>query len=338
MAPPSRMEGFREGRGWGRIPPVLLHGGTLPTGCNQGYKMNSLYKYYDYLKPEYFNEPTIKISQPFLLNDPFEKSLSEEAVELIVEEFMLDFEKLPNKDVSRDEMRKRFYGFFSTLTTMHGIVSLSETHRNLLMWSHYANSHRGICIGYKSNFLSSLPRPEKENDEGKYSPIKVNYDSCRFDIEKYLNEKPFFREMAIESLSKKSDDWIYEKEHRCIIPFSWADKVILKDSPSSLSPEITKWVMDEDKFSYIKGNQFSYLSEHSYLYGLFNKEPNALLLKSISIDSISELYFGCQIDDDYMNDILNTLRHHNEKTKHIRIYKYTANKNRFELTPERVIL
>jgi hypothetical protein len=29
-----------------------------------------------------------------------------------------------------------------------GIFSLSESNRISLMWSHYANSHRGFCIGY----------------------------------------------------------------------------------------------------------------------------------------------------------------------------------------------
>ncbi|HHQ4707476.1 TPA: DUF2971 domain-containing protein [Aeromonas veronii] len=300
--------------------------------------MKIFYKYYNYLDPSYFIEPTIKISQPFLLNDPFEKSLTAEAIELLIEEFMSEFYKLESKSISEDEMRKEFKGMFSTLTTMHGIVSLSETHRNALMWSHYANSHKGICIGYKSDFLSSLPRPERNNDDGKYYPIKINYDNCRFDIEKYNNEKPFFRELAIESLSKKSDDWIYEKEHRCIIPFSWTDKVILKGTPSSLSSNMAEWVINDEKFSHRENDEFSYLDEYKYLYGCFSQEPNAILLKSIAVESVSELYFGCQINDEYMNNILNVFRDNIEKTKHIKVYKYKPHPNRFELTAERVVL
>lgn len=30
------------------------------------------------------------------------------------------------------------------------IYSLSETRENILMWSHYANNHKGFCLGFES--------------------------------------------------------------------------------------------------------------------------------------------------------------------------------------------
>jgi hypothetical protein len=36
----------------------------------------------------------------------------------------------------------------STLDSKYGILSLSETHDNLLMWAHYADHHRGFVIQF----------------------------------------------------------------------------------------------------------------------------------------------------------------------------------------------
>jgi hypothetical protein len=201
--------------------------------------MNTYYKYYSYLEPEYFTDPTIKISQPYLLNDPFEQFLPEDAVEVILNDFI---ENDPEHKMT-DEMIERLRETFHQMTSGTGIVSLSETHRNLLMWSHYADSHKGLCIGYKKDFLSSLPPLESKTDRSKYTPVKVNYDSCRFDIEKYEHEKPIFIDIPLNSLITKSNDWIYEKEHRCLISFAWADKVVINGDLYSMSKIQSEWML-----------------------------------------------------------------------------------------------
>ena len=34
-----------------------------------------------------------------------------------------------------------------------GICSFSKARKNQLMWSHYADEHKGICIGFKEEYL-----------------------------------------------------------------------------------------------------------------------------------------------------------------------------------------
>lgn len=34
-----------------------------------------------------------------------------------------------------------------------GIISFSQIYNNMLMWSHYANFHKGYCLGYNTNII-----------------------------------------------------------------------------------------------------------------------------------------------------------------------------------------
>jgi len=85
-----------------------------------------------------------------------------------------------------------------------GIASLSETWNNELMWAHYADSFRGICISYSvSRLLSGLPR------------------SCALSRVAY-GDRPYFlnlgamnqQDKARAILSTKNLKWSYEREWR----------------------------------------------------------------------------------------------------------------------------
>lgn len=86
-----------------------------------------------------------------------------------------------------------------------GVVCFSESSSNILMWSHYADSHKGICLVYDSE-----KRPIK--NWKKYKFHKIKYDVNRqIDILTVGFENAFFA-----LLTTKSIDWVYEKEHRLI--------------------------------------------------------------------------------------------------------------------------
>lgn len=83
----------------------------------------------------------------------------------------------------------------------------SETNDNILMWSHYAQFHEGICIeydfsniDYRSRLLLTL------------SPVK--YSNELFDMNKYPKRSPIDR-IQLATLSKY-DCWKYENEWRLI--------------------------------------------------------------------------------------------------------------------------
>jgi hypothetical protein len=85
-----------------------------------------------------------------------------------------------------------------------GIYSVSAISNNLLLWSHYANAHRGICIGFNAKKL---------------------YDTCGFSalgpvtyFDKYPNMSLLRdnEDLFYNQLYNKSLDWYYEKEFRYV--------------------------------------------------------------------------------------------------------------------------
>jgi hypothetical protein len=82
-----------------------------------------------------------------------------------------------------------------------GVLCLSEIADDILMWSHYADLHRGICLQFNSNFNFF------ENAH------QINYKLERPKINPFRDHI----EQVMESvLLTKADHWAYEKEWRLI--------------------------------------------------------------------------------------------------------------------------
>lgn len=91
-----------------------------------------------------------------------------------------------------------------------GICCFSEEYNNPLLWSHYGDQHRGICIGYT---LDRRPRPELK---------RVRYGGDRTIttrlLEQALVEKDAdaIAQLDANVLLRKAPEWAYEKEWRLI--------------------------------------------------------------------------------------------------------------------------
>ena len=84
----------------------------------------------------------------------------------------------------------------------------------ILMWSHYADNHKGVCVKYDTEYLDFMPK-EKIVDGSLITnpngPFKVNYSS------KYLDLDPLQKELNHNTfLSTKFEKWKNEKEQRYI--------------------------------------------------------------------------------------------------------------------------
>jgi hypothetical protein len=77
------------------------------------------------------------------------------------------------------------------------IACFSERPDSILMWGHYANDHRGICVGY----------PLKELIE-KFNCFPVLYEE---NLIQHTNEKTILRETLTKYI-----EWQYEREWRII--------------------------------------------------------------------------------------------------------------------------
>ena len=92
-----------------------------------------------------------------------------------------------------------------------GITCLSEAPDSILMWSHYANNHRGFCVAY--NLLDLNQKLHFSAVPVFYTQDRVCLQSLSLDRDKLDKET---MRLFIKSITSKSTDWSYEKEWRII--------------------------------------------------------------------------------------------------------------------------
>jgi hypothetical protein len=110
---------------------------------------------------------------------------------------------------------------FDFIDNQFGIASLTARFNDPLMWSHYASSHRGICIEYDfSNYIEQL-------ENSKMLLFPVNYTDKRVTIDQNILDKIDLRtieekgkkdilKLFFDGLYTKNEVWKYEDEIRSI--------------------------------------------------------------------------------------------------------------------------
>lgn len=118
------------------------------------------------------------------------------------------------KDVQRliDDMD---YKLAEKMKNLFYIGCLCTSYKNRLMWSHYAESHKGFCIEYDfsgmgEDILSKLPLPVIYSENRPLIPWKAAFENS----EKNMEEA--YAEIMIGLLTKDKA-WEYENEWRILI-------------------------------------------------------------------------------------------------------------------------
>lgn len=93
-----------------------------------------------------------------------------------------------------------------------GVYSLTSSKDDVLMWAHYADSHRGFVIGFDMSKLKTYTNMEV---------VEVQYDDqypemCETELVDYDKTSDYLRKLA----SRKGKQWKYENEWRLIFPFN----------------------------------------------------------------------------------------------------------------------
>lgn len=182
--------------------------------------MDELYKYRNFSDP--FFESIIKNSSLYFssveqFNDPFDCKLSyrQNYSNKEISKALLGVkERNPDKFIRLKDMKKKFgknRDFIELQNNMAkeilvslGVLSLSKNYNNILMWSHYSESHTGLVFKFT---------PKNTNNEKScfYHPIKVDYSES-YDELSYVNNH---QEEIPKLLLTKYKDWAYEEEYRC---------------------------------------------------------------------------------------------------------------------------
>lgn len=189
-----------------------------------------LYKYRNW-KDDYHKDLLIKselfLSPPSLLNDPFDCRIYENYIKLlqtdeqkenfINESLERNSEYFKKNNISIAEGRKilterlndsLYFQVRSEVTANEiddkriGIACLSENWNSILMWSHYAENHRGYCIGFdekRIRFCQKFGKVKRVEYSSLYpEPNSLNKNKLTYE-QKYFH---------------KSIDWKYEQEIR----------------------------------------------------------------------------------------------------------------------------
>jgi hypothetical protein len=106
------------------------------------------------------------------------------------------------------------------------VFCLSKNFDNVLMWSHYADDHKGICIGFrisvrrksltikcKPGFLKQYPEQFPEGND-VLSFYHVKYDDKRPEPYNLLKKN---KDAISDFIYNKGKDWAYEDEYRTIL-------------------------------------------------------------------------------------------------------------------------
>jgi hypothetical protein len=126
----------------------------------------------------------IKVSRISSLNDPFE--YLQYQTENHFARFLLK--------ARRTEMNKSW-----------GILCFSASYANPVQWAHYADAHRGICLGFEVPD-DRLFKVEYVKSRAAYPEFQA---ALKFGPERFLQHM----------LSRKYDQWAYEQEHRMLHEF-----------------------------------------------------------------------------------------------------------------------
>jgi len=95
------------------------------------------------------------------------------------------------------------------------ILSLSSIKDNILMWSHYADSHRGFCVGIDTERAEGFFEKYCSDTECPVTLNKIKYKR-KIPI---LIPGPDFNDpsVVIDALTTKAENWAYECEWRYIM-------------------------------------------------------------------------------------------------------------------------
>ena len=219
-----------------------------------GRSIPPLYKYCHPERVDVLRSQMIRFSSPAVLNDPFElrphvaalaspahiNAMFEQMVEQKTDEELAKLPEQIRAVISREALLALMRAQVSSLHEMAeavlpamrnamtqgleaiGILCLTESPENLLMWAHYADSHRGFVIEFDPA-VSFFDRRLSSEDELRHLRRVA-----------YRDERPSIVIADVESFAPfltKGTDWHYEAEWRIM------DGVHLATKTMGIGPE-----------------------------------------------------------------------------------------------------
>lgn len=255
---------------------------------------------------ENLEKKSICFSDIDMFNDPFE-GIGEYLYEVSSEE--REYFKSIGSDIPGAAVKWMGENFRKTVKFKQRVWCATETCVNDLMWAHYANSHKGFCVGYtEENIRRACDRFEKIVYLQKPTAVDIRANTDMSAIEGLLFQK--------------GASWEYEKEWRALY---------------TLQPEDVEHLEPFENFQKCFINDSHYLyTPHKILCGVPSDEniyhrlevlrsPRRILRECPP----SEIYLGLRISRDDENEIIQIC-----KDQKIPAFRMVQRPGSFELETE----
>lgn len=189
------------------VPPVLYKYRSLGTDSERDRVRKT------------FETNSVYFPSPNQFNDPFDGAvpLSLEGTEVEWRKYILKNLKkhMPNLSpakrlqkasrIIRSGAVEKLDPAISTRAVKHaGVYCLSAVNDDILMWAHYADSHKGICLGFRAGPMDTFFRRSQKVKYSEQYPVTRVFDSDEQRME--------------TAILTKSGHWEYEQEYRIIEP------------------------------------------------------------------------------------------------------------------------
>ncbi len=117
------------------------------------------------------------------------------------------------------------------------ISCFSKRNNSILMWSHYADSHRGVCFEYDRPNLEEFRDVNYQNKLPEFKIYKILTHLMALDLLEKKDNKQYNKDDCIDILNSffiKSIEWSYEEEVRCLFSTKEIKDPIEYDSKGNL--------------------------------------------------------------------------------------------------------
>lgn len=148
--------------------------------------------------------------------------------------FMRYCHNIDRKTVLRNiemEIKQPIIDAYTNIQKKSGVACFSEVPDSILMWSHYGDSHKGVCLEYTFQTLNNFIINNKGDPLTKFIyPINYKTDlsehiglTCQLVLMFMHNKKPkmdFGRVEFMRHTLTKATEWSYEREWRILVAYN----------------------------------------------------------------------------------------------------------------------
>lgn len=263
--------------------------------------MKPVYKYMSEVAAiSFLKDPWIRVTPKPALNDPFECSPTQQTKNKIVDRF--------KGEKSLSEHPDLIIHNFAGVMDYFGIVSLSKNFNDLLMWSHYADSHKGVMLEFDLDEIHETTRlySDKIEDSVNYSDLRAFKGAF-----KSLNEVRRYYFLT------KSMPWKIEEEYRLVLPVNLTMKIAFDLGSTGSKNDMIKLGVNytkphgnsrfTEKFSLLHLNPNQCDLDKLFDVWLNSSETNTQFYQYVGYKALKRIYLGANSDVEKFKSLFDIL-------------------------------